>query len=151
MKRWHSRISGGNGVDALAVDDAYAFFVCCYHFKDWLKTDDSVSKTIRDDVEGAIGRSVLLSLSADITNGFKHLTRSQPARISADATIKAVVTSLDSVVLGGDPVGTVIVVFDGTAERDMRGIADGCVAAWDTFLTDRGLSIPTDRHGPQGK
>jgi len=142
MKRWHSRISDATTVDSRAVDDVYAFFVCCYHLKDWIRNDDSVAKRVSDEVERAVSQSVPLCLSADITNGFKHLKRTKPVRISADATVKAVGTSLDSFDLDTSLLGGIVVVVDGTNELDMRGVADGCVEAWDAFLTDRGLPPP---------
>ena len=37
-----------------------------------------------------------------------------------------------------------LVVFDSTRVLDARGLADGCVAAWDAFLNDQGLVYTSD-------
>src|SRR5689334_12449557 len=65
MKRWHQRISEAKSVGSWAVDDVYAFFVCSYHLKDWVKNDDSLDEGIRAGVEALIGQSVPLSLAGD--------------------------------------------------------------------------------------
>lgn len=72
MKRWCSRITEATSADSRDVDDVYAFFVCCYHLKNWIKNDDSLDTSIRDGVESGVSDSTWLSPSGDITNGFAH-------------------------------------------------------------------------------
>jgi hypothetical protein len=139
MKRWHQRISEATSMDSRAVDDVYAFFVCSYHLKDWIKNDDSLDMSIRNGVEGVISQSVPLSLAGDITNGFKHLKRDRRPRVSADASVQSIGTPLGGFGLGDASLGGTVVVFDGTRVLDARGVADGCVAAWNAFLKDKGL------------
>jgi hypothetical protein len=134
MKRWHQRISEATSTDSRAVDDVYAFFVCSYHLKDWIKNDDSLDERIRNGVEAVISQSVPLSLAGDITNGFKHLKRNRRPRVSGDANVQGMGTPLGDVVLGDTILGGIVVVFDGERILDARGVADGCVAAWDAFL-----------------
>jgi hypothetical protein len=38
MRRWYARLTEFVPVDDHRVDDFYAFFVCCFHLKDWLTT-----------------------------------------------------------------------------------------------------------------
>jgi hypothetical protein len=57
-------------------DDIYAFFMHCYHLKDWIKNDRSVKArmpNIASGVEQFINESEALSLCADLCNSLKHL------------------------------------------------------------------------------
>ena len=57
-------------------DDVYAFFMHCYHLKDWVKNDTSVKTrmtNIGTDVERFISESEALSLCADLCNSLKRL------------------------------------------------------------------------------
>src|SRR5262249_28177280 len=57
-------------------DDVYAFFLHCYHLKDWVKNDTSVKSrmpNIGPDVERFINESEALSLCADLCNSLNHL------------------------------------------------------------------------------
>ena len=138
MKRWHSRITESQSVDPHAVDDVYAFFVCCYHLKDWIKNDDSVEKTIRDEVETTVSASPMLSLSGDITNGFKHLKLNK-ARVDASAHVETIGTPLGEFTLDDSRLGG-IVVAGAQAPLDAKVVAQQCQEAWDAFLRARGMS-----------
>jgi|SRR5215469_4578073 len=57
-------------------DDVYAFFMHCYHLKDWVKNDSDVKTqmpNIDTDVEHFINQSEALSLCADLCNSRKRL------------------------------------------------------------------------------
>lgn len=54
-------------------DEFLTFFLHCYHLKDWIKNDESVSPTIRDNVETFITINQCFHYCADIANGTKHL------------------------------------------------------------------------------
>jgi hypothetical protein len=57
-------------------DDVYAFFLHCYHLKDWVKNDTSVKSrmpNIGTDVERFVNESEALSLCADLCNSLKRL------------------------------------------------------------------------------
>jgi len=57
-------------------DDVYAFFMHCYHLKDWVKNDSDVKAqmpNIDTDVEHFINQSEALSLCADLCNSRKRL------------------------------------------------------------------------------
>jgi len=53
-------------------DEVYAFFMNCYHLKDWIKNDPAAA-SVADKVEDYINNNLELSLCADIYNGLKHL------------------------------------------------------------------------------
>ena len=57
-------------------DDVFAFFMHCYHLKDWIKNDPSVRArmpNIGTDVEQFINESEGLSLCAYVCNSLKRL------------------------------------------------------------------------------
>ena len=57
-------------------DEVYAFFMYCYHLKDWIKNDSSVKSrmpNIGTDVEQFINESEALSLCVDLCNSLKRL------------------------------------------------------------------------------
>ena len=57
-------------------DDVYAFFMHCYHLKDWIKNDAPVKSRMPNlgtDVEQFINESEALSLCADLCNSLKRL------------------------------------------------------------------------------
>jgi hypothetical protein len=79
MKRWYDRfaaIAQGRDHDVPSdnyVDEIYAFFMNCYHLKDWLKSDTSLSAAVRNAVEAHVSAQRPLCLCADICNALKHV------------------------------------------------------------------------------
>ncbi len=145
--RWHKRltsISYGIPTDvskAEALDDVYAFFMNCYHLRDWI-----IKSEFRDraDVDAFIDGNLALSLCRDICNGLKHF-RIDPARASS-APNWSTATTFQSVVSGSTPAVPVPApgrepipderwdITTGTDNIDMFELADACLAAWDRFL-----------------
>lgn len=84
-KRWYERfksIDEGRDHDMASdcyQDEIYAFFVNCYHLKDWLKNDPT-SGINKDEIENFINKSENLSMCADLCNGSKHLVINQPRK-----------------------------------------------------------------------
>lgn len=54
-------------------DEVWAFFIFCYHLKDWIKNDDTLSSNIKDKVEELINENECLGICGDLCNGIKHL------------------------------------------------------------------------------
>jgi hypothetical protein len=141
MKRWHARLAESSAVDDRRVDEFYAFFTCCFHLKDWLKTDlAAVDSRIEADVEAFVNGPLWLRLCADIANGSKHF-RLDRRRFDAEARVKRVQAAFDP---GGFDPGAfqtkdMIVVPAGGTAWDAMLVVDKCVAAWDRFLGERGL------------
>ena len=77
VKRWYKRfkeINNGQIHDKPSEfyeDDVYAFFMNCYHLKDWIKKDPAAA-SVENIVENYITNNPELSLCADICNGLKH-------------------------------------------------------------------------------
>jgi len=84
MIRWYRRYQQINeGTQRGAsfegqYDDMLAFFMNCYHLKDWIK-NDIADESFNRVVEDYINQNDCLKLCADICNGAKHLdvTRSR--------------------------------------------------------------------------
>ncbi len=72
-------------------DDIYAFFMHCYHLKNFLKNDSAYTKYNNSEIENHITNTFSLSLCADICNGLKHLslnnTRSGATPNASNGTI----------------------------------------------------------------
>jgi hypothetical protein len=77
MKRARARAQGATEIDDQTVDDYYAFFVWCYHLKDWLQKDLAVPLAAQKAVEPFVRSERLLGISGDLTNGVKHLLRDE--------------------------------------------------------------------------
>ena len=56
-------------------DDIQHYFQDCWHLKDCIKNDDSVSQSIRQSVEAEVEKHEPLRIIADLANGSKHLNR----------------------------------------------------------------------------
>jgi hypothetical protein len=83
VKRWYERFAeiDNETVHIYPSDhyqgEVYAFFLNCYHLKDWIKNDDEVGSAAAK-VEAFISSNEELSLCADICNGIKHLKLTSP-------------------------------------------------------------------------
>jgi hypothetical protein len=129
-----------SGNSGLWSDMAYAFFVACYHLRDWLLQDPRV---VKDELDKFIADDQSLSLCRDICNGSKHavLTR---ARSTDDARL-----GRQHVTVGGTAGSayrwTVTYVDIATNEargRDALELADACMARWEVFRVERVLPRP---------
>jgi hypothetical protein len=91
--RWYDRFSRiERGVENYSPsdfsdDEMWAFFINCYHMKDWLTNDPASGLTSRA-VEDFVAKPPNLSLCGDLANGSKHavLTR---ARVDPHTTLKS--------------------------------------------------------------
>jgi hypothetical protein len=118
-------------------DEVYAFFLNCYHLKDWLKRDPSTAASV-GDIESYISRSSNLSLCADLANASKHLELTS-ARTDADTAVGRRHYSLG---LGNATPTTLSVRYEVTAgpnTYDAFELATRCITEWETYLTERGL------------
>jgi len=137
--RWHKRLSAiGRGIPTdmskeEALDDVFAFFMNCYHLRDWIigsgfKTEDEVDTFIRTNAD--------LALCRDVCVGLKHF-RAEPNRALFDsswstATVSVVSTSIPA---RREPIpGEHWVITTDKGDVDMFDLADTCIAAWDGFL-----------------
>ena len=83
VKRWYQRfvtIDEGRQHSLPSdnyQDEVYAFFLNCYHLKDWIKNDESIG-VAEAEVEDFINNNNDLKLCGDICNNNKHLTLDSP-------------------------------------------------------------------------
>jgi hypothetical protein len=143
MKRWYAifaALDQGRLHDVTAenyVDEIYAFFMNCYHFKDWIKHDSAVGVSVQQSVEGHINLNRPLKLCADICNSLKHLTLTSQ-RSQEGPTFGKKEYGLT---LGGGPptINLKYQIDTATGPIDAFQLATECVDAWDTFLSANGL------------
>ena len=117
-------------------DELYAFFLNCYHLKDWLQHDRSVASVVRD-IEDYINRSESLSVCADLANASKHLKLTR-ARVDTDTAVARRHFSLG--------VGTKETTLAIRYEVDAAGktydgfeLSTECVTDWEKYLKEKGL------------
>jgi hypothetical protein len=127
MQRWYTRLSEPVTDDERRLDDFYAFSVCCYHLKDWLKADSCLDSKITGQVEFYVATNLWLCLCSDLANASKHAQIDRGPRFDSQARV-AKDTSQDRIV----------VTLDGQ-KWFASDVAKKFVAAWDTFLNLRGL------------
>src|SRR5437868_2214185 len=79
VQRWLSRFRETNDGRAhdrdsdYYQDEAYAFFLNCYHLKDWLVHDPASAGLCRGDVDRFIAGSINMKICSGLCLGSKHL------------------------------------------------------------------------------
>jgi len=145
MKRWYERIkkidqgephdlSFLNLPSDYFYDEVYAFFLNCYHLKDWIQNDDAVE--LKMPVDDFINQHECMCLCADICNGIKHLRRERRNRSGKDPKFGGRKFSLS---LGGQPEPIIEVKFSietKTGTIDAFELASECVRKWEEFVKD---------------
>ncbi len=144
MKRWYAKFTAldqGRPHDMSSdnyIDEIYAFFMNCYHLKDWVRQDSAVPRVVQESVEGYINANRSLKLCADICNSLKHLTLTSQ-RSGESPTFG---TKKFGVALGGEPPAIKLKYqIDATGGTvDAFKLATDCVDAWNGFLSSKGLA-----------
>jgi len=142
MQRWWERLHEPGAIDERRRDDFYAFFVTCFHLKDWLKNDPGVPKPTGEQAETLVNNRQSLRVCADIANGVKHLVRTNEklVRFDPDARLsieppafKEDAFQKDAFQMGG-------IAIDAMGQKwSAEMVAGRCVAYWMTFLRQEGL------------
>ncbi len=112
-------------------DEVYAFFINCYHLKDWLIKDLPTGIKKRD-IESFVGKSKNLMISGALCTGSKHLIISDPR---FDPSTKIGKRSV-KVGLGTGPT-TISVKYQINIDNkihDAFTIATKCLKEWERFL-----------------
>src|SRR5262245_54487075 len=140
MKRWYERfaaIDQGRPHDVASdnyLDEIYAFFLNCYHLKDWIKCDSAVPVKDPQAVEDHINANRSLRLCADICNSLKHLHLTS-SRSGESPAFGKTHFALD---LGSGRLPTVSLKYEvdtANGPEDAFKLATECVSAWDGFLS----------------
>jgi hypothetical protein len=142
--RWYDRFSAtdqGRAHDAASenyIDEIYAFFLNCYHLKDWIKHDPAVPTTVKQAVEDWISTDPSLKLCADICNSLKHLLLTS----SRSGGIPAFGAKSFSLALGPGLPTTISLKYEidtASGPKDAYQLATNCMSAWNWFLSLHGL------------
>jgi hypothetical protein len=138
MLRWRARLVDAADIDEAARDDFYAFFLNCFHLKDWIKADPSVGLSTRDKVEELFNRPTMRAC-ADVANASKHLVLTRSVRFDANARLQ-IVSGFQSDAFQSNAFQTPGIVIAAAGQTwDALTTADGCVGYWQEFLHREGL------------
>ena len=137
VRRWYDRfreISEGKLHDRPSdfyQDEVYAFFLNCYHLKDWIKNDPTAS-SLSSKVEDFITNYPDMALCADICNGNKHLVLSNHRSNKNPHFGKR----LFKVGVGTQPTTIAIeyTIDTKSGPNDAFYLATRCLKAWEGFL-----------------
>lgn len=114
-------------------DEVYAFFLNCYHLKDWIKNDENVEITEKEKkVEEFITNTEELSLCADICNSIKHLNLTVP-RSGQDPKFGQRKFNLR---VGSPPttISAKYTIDTSSGPVDAFELATKCLQAWEKFI-----------------
>ena len=122
------------------LDDIYAFFLNCYHLKDWIKNDATLATNVQLSVEPHINSSRPLKLCGDICNSLKHLRLIRKNRSGESPAFgkKKFALSLGT---GPTTISLKYEVMTTTVAIDAFQLATECVESWNNFLADNGLGL----------
>ena len=137
MYRWHERFKSINEKrehskdTAYYEDEIYAFFINCYHLKDWIINDPEL-KISAKQVEDFINDSEPLSVCHDICNGLKHLELKNPKidkniqfgskRFQLYIQVPSPIIKIDFEIRAGDKT------------YDSFTLATKCIGEWEKFF-----------------
>jgi hypothetical protein len=138
-KRWYWRVAATSDVTDDMVDEFYAFFVFCWHLKDWLKADLEVSAPIRAEVETFVNGNLWLRLCADLANGVKHLKLDHRARFDIQARVEITMSEPAVEIMEPGLIATSVAISLDGVPYNPGLVARKCMNAWNTFLGERGL------------
>ena len=118
------------------IDEIYAFFINCYHLKDWIKNDSQINTDV-SDIETFIRNSQNLSICADICNGLKHLKLNHP-KIDPDTTFGG---KHFKVGLGTQPttIALNIEIISNGVTYDAFNLATDCIKEWKNYLISKNM------------
>lgn len=116
-------------------DEVFAFFLNCYHLKDWIKNDGAAGLAAQNDVEDFINSSYALKLCADICNSHKHLRLKAPRSDGNPRFAKK-----HYKLLGDRTATTISVKFEIETSRgpvDAFTLATQCIDEWKFFIISK--------------
>ncbi|WP_156128899.1 hypothetical protein [Plesiomonas shigelloides] len=121
-------------------DDIYAFFVFCYHVKDWLIGDHRL-KLDKQTVEKFINNNFELMLCADVCNGTKHFiqtagrarTGQQPVVYASSISV-TVYPQEANISPSGSQYMCSFGIETSSGIIDVLTLAEKCISLWSEFL-----------------
>ncbi len=138
VKRWYKRLSDTNAgrthdlPSDYLVDEIHAFFMACYHLKDWIKNDPAAPHGMSHGVESYVTSERSLRLCADMCISLKHLTLRHPRSFeNPKFGRKAFRLTLGG---GRASIGLRYEIETDNGPIDAFELATQCVAAWESYL-----------------
>jgi len=142
-KKYEDLAQNGRQEDVASVDyedNIYAFFMHCYHLKDWIKNDVGVSRDIKKQVETFIKGDDYLRICADVCNSMKHLTLDRPPR-AGEAQPFGRRKAYGLFASPTQPIAREqwMIIRKANSPIDAFEVACKCVEAWGQFLVSKHL------------
>jgi hypothetical protein len=130
-KQWDARVT--------YRDYAHAFFIFCYHIKDWIINDIGVNQVTETEVEEFINDSPSLGYCADIANGVKHLKLNRNIRSKSQPKMSTSETRIVAIVGKGEKVDVKEFQYISTDEGEIEAfdLASKCIREWQEFIEDK--------------
>ena len=126
FREYEGGLPADMGVSLDHKDLVYAFFLNCYHLKDWIKADPALAPL--GDVEAFINRSPALRLCADVCNSSKHFELTRP-RSNESPTV-----GVPNIVVGKKSVVLRYGIETSSGPINSFELAERCMADWSKFL-----------------
>ena len=116
-------------------DFLWAFFQNCWHLKDWIRNDETLSRALRDSIWHDVKDCRELLIVADLANGSKHFARC-PEKEWVGATERQITLSRTST--GQSWTSHEIELATGDRFSALQ-IAEEAMVAWSRILEQHGM------------
>jgi hypothetical protein len=87
MLRALSKVEKPDADPTLQLDNLYHFFQDCWHLKDWIKNDNTLSQTTQDAIVTEAEKTESLNFCAELAIESKHLVLTHPRKEYKGATL----------------------------------------------------------------
>lgn len=143
MKRWYQRIKNPGSESNFLDDIGDAFFMCCFHLKDWVKNDESLDSKKREKVEEFVKKSPFLKVCFSICNQSKHLVCKDP-QVIGELRVKKI-CALHNLNGPGATYSTVKGFIEiGDDAYEIGSFAEFCIKEWDRYFEENSIPIPIE-------
>lgn len=92
--RSYERLGRSYQSSVVYTDDLHHFLQDCWHLKDWIRNDSTLSPAVRRSVDRAIHGHRSLRIVADLATAVKHFTSTE-RRESAEAVDRGTTSGID--------------------------------------------------------
>ncbi len=121
--------------------DLRAFFMNCWHLRDWIWKDDAIPRRVRTAVAQEALKSPSLRVCHDIANGAKHYVIESPKAGPPTSTVAPGGIALEGITGGVQQWHFTIIMPDGT-RRLAHDLAVEAFQGWKPILRTHGLAVP---------
>jgi hypothetical protein len=133
VKRFLERLKNRHRNHVEYEDDMLAFFLNCWHLKDWVGHDDKVPEDKRNAIRDLVHADSTLQLCRSLANGSKHLS---PQAAEHKLTVVDM-TGLSAQHAGVD----LVIALNGGTVRSGYDLAHECVRAWEAIFAKSGMTF----------